>query len=92
MMPYMTQTINISLPKTLSDQIREQVKSGRYVSISEYIRDAVRNFLGSSTAFSQKAEDEILKIAKTPYKNDLKFDTGKTTIDKAFEKIEKSAS
>lgn len=90
MIKRMVQTINISLPKTLSKQIRTQVKEGGYVSISEFIREAVRNSLKTSAAFSPEAEKEILKIAKSPTKSDLKFDTDKTSVGQMFEKIEKN--
>ena len=37
------QTMNISLPEQLKEFIDEQVGSGRYSSVSEYVRDLVRN-------------------------------------------------
>ncbi|HQH28154.1 MAG TPA: type II toxin-antitoxin system ParD family antitoxin [Oligoflexia bacterium] len=36
------QTMNISLPDPLKDFIEQQVSSGRYSSISEYMRELVR--------------------------------------------------
>ena len=36
------QTMNISLPEQLKEFIDEQVGSGRYSSVSEYVRDLVR--------------------------------------------------
>lgn len=38
-----TYTVNISLPKKLADLAHEQVKKGYYGSLSEVIRDALRN-------------------------------------------------
>lgn len=35
-------TMNVSLPDTMRDYIEEQVKKGGYGSVSEYIRDLVR--------------------------------------------------
>ena len=35
-------TMNISLPEPLKDFIEEQVSSGRYGSVSEYVRELVR--------------------------------------------------
>jgi antitoxin ParD1/3/4 len=35
--------MNISLPEQLKEFIDEQVRSGRYSSVSEYVRDLVRN-------------------------------------------------
>ena len=83
----MTQTINISLPESLSMQIRKQVKAGGYVSVSEFIREAVRNLIRSSTDFTPQAQKEILKIAKTSLKKDLKFDTEKTPVRQIFKEI-----
>ena len=37
------QTMNISLPDQLKEFIDEQVGSGRYSSVSEYVRELVRN-------------------------------------------------
>ncbi len=36
------QTMNISLPDPLKDFIENQVASGRYSSVSEYVRELVR--------------------------------------------------
>lgn len=36
------QTMNISLPDPLKDFIERQVASGRYSSVSEYVRELVR--------------------------------------------------
>ena len=41
----MNQTINISLPKGLSDLANQQVQAGYYSSVSEVIRDALRKLL-----------------------------------------------
>ncbi|MEA5469063.1 type II toxin-antitoxin system ParD family antitoxin [Spirulina sp. 06S082] len=35
-------TMNVSLPETMRDYIEEQVKTGGYGSVSEYIRDLIR--------------------------------------------------
>ncbi len=39
----MNQTINISLPKKLAQLAQKQVEAGYYTSVSEVIRDALRN-------------------------------------------------
>lgn len=36
------QTMNISLPDQLKEFVDEQVGSGRYSSVSEYVRDLIR--------------------------------------------------
>jgi antitoxin ParD1/3/4 len=37
------QTMNISLPDQLKEFVEEQVESGRYSSVSEYVRDLIRD-------------------------------------------------
>lgn len=37
------QTMNISLPEQLKDFVDGQVGSGRYSSVSEYVRELIRN-------------------------------------------------
>jgi antitoxin ParD1/3/4 len=37
------QTMNISLPDQLKDFVDTQVASGRYSSVSEYVRDLIRD-------------------------------------------------
>ena len=37
------QTMNISLPDQLKEFVDEQVGSGRYSSVSEYVRDLIRD-------------------------------------------------
>lgn len=37
------QTMNISLPDQLKDFVEDQVGSGRYSTVSEYIRDLIRD-------------------------------------------------
>ena len=84
------QTINISLPAALNEQISSQVKAGNYASVSEFIREAVRKLLGiSPTAFLPEAEEEILKISQISPAHDLAFDTGKTPLKKIFTKLRK---
>jgi putative addiction module CopG family antidote len=38
-----TTTINVSLPSTLKDFVRAQIRSGAYGSASEYIRELIRD-------------------------------------------------
>jgi antitoxin ParD1/3/4 len=37
------QTMNISLPDQLKEFVEDQVDSGRYSSVSEYVRDLIRD-------------------------------------------------
>ena len=85
----MSKTINISLPKALSEQIRYQVKEGGYASISEYIRVAIRSFLKTSSGFSPGAEEEILRLSQASTKKDLKFDSKKQSVSQFLEQITK---
>ena len=39
----MMQTMNISLPERLKEFVDHQVGSGRYSSVSEYVRDLIRD-------------------------------------------------
>jgi putative addiction module CopG family antidote len=59
----MNQTINVSLPKGLTDLARAQVKAGYYSSISEVIRDALRKYFMEphipTIQLSQKAEKQF---------------------------------
>jgi len=48
-------TMNISLPDQLRDFVDEQVNSGRYSSVSEYVRELVR-------ADQKKREREGLEL------------------------------
>jgi antitoxin ParD1/3/4 len=36
-------TMNISLPETMKDWVEAQIQTGRYGSISDYIRRLIRN-------------------------------------------------
>lgn len=83
----MNQTINISLPKKLAQLAQEQVKAGYYTSVSEVIRDALRNSLTIPSIpvykMSPKAEKVALQAEKD-YKNGnvVEFDSFEELIDK----------
>ncbi len=47
------QTMNISLPDPLKDFVDAQIKSGRYSSVSEYVRELIRS------DEKRKAEDRL---------------------------------
>lgn len=60
----MSYTINISLPKQLSDLAHEQIKQGYYESVSEVVRDALRRLLVPEVPtfqMSKKAEKRAIK-------------------------------
>jgi putative addiction module CopG family antidote len=59
----MNNTINISLPKALSDLANQQVKAGYYSSISEVIRDALRKMLMEPAVPTFKMSKKAEKVA-----------------------------
>ena len=83
----MTKTMNISVPKNLADQVQFQVKLGEYVSVSEFIREAIRDLLRKKQGFASEAEKEILKISQSPTKPDYKFDSKKTNANQMLKSI-----
>ena len=58
----MNQTINISLPKGLSDLAQAQVDAGYYSSVSEVIRDGLRNILMEPGMPTYPMSDRLEKI------------------------------
>ena len=64
----MNQTINISLPKKLAQLAQDQVKAGYFTSVSEVIRDALRNSLTTPSIpvykISKRAEKVALQAEK----------------------------
>ena len=67
----MSYTINISLPKNLAQLAKDQVKSGYYSSVSELIRETLRNSLMTSNkipTFTMSPDAEKIAIqAKQNY-------------------------
>ncbi|MDB5265438.1 MAG: hypothetical protein JWM39_151 [Parcubacteria group bacterium] len=53
-MYYMRSVLNISLPASTVRDIKREVKSGGYASVSEYIRQIIRD----------RQEDQLLKEIK----------------------------
>lgn len=61
-----TVTFNISLPRTLADQVDEQVSSGQYTSRSEFFRTLLRIY---ETMTQKKAAPiEFIEFKKVPLK------------------------
>lgn len=76
----MTTTINISLPKSLLDDAKKMLSKRGYASISELIREALRNTVYpnlTENGFTPEFEDEVLRIANSSTENDVEWD-GKT--------------
>ena len=53
------QTMNISLPDQLKDFVEHQVGSGRYSTVSEYVRDLIRD--DEKRASQEKLEALLLE-------------------------------
>lgn len=82
----MNQTINISLPKNLTDLARSQVKNGYYSSVSEVMRDALRRFLFTPSVPTHKMSKKAEKILDQARKDHQK---GRTTLLKNIDDLDK---
>jgi Arc/MetJ-type ribon-helix-helix transcriptional regulator len=66
-------TVNISLPTTMYEDAKKHVKRRGYASVSELIRDAVREWLYpriTVNGFTPKFEKLVLAAEKEPREND----------------------
>jgi Arc/MetJ-type ribon-helix-helix transcriptional regulator len=61
----MRQILNISLPKEMADDIRNDVKDGGFSSVSEFIRAAVRIYLRELAIRRIKKGQKEFKKGKT---------------------------
>ena len=62
------QTMNISLPDPLKDFVDHQIAEGRYSSVSEYIRELIRD--DEKRKAEQRLEKEALAQLKRRKKKD----------------------
>ncbi len=69
-MYYMRSVLNISLPKEMAQEIRREVKSGKFSSVSEFMRAAVRAY----------RVERLLRLVR---KGEKEFAEGKTFISKS---------
>jgi len=79
-----TTTINISLPKTMYRDAKKTLSKRGYASISELIRDALRDWLYPKVTvngFTSEFEERVLRAEKSPVKNDIKLKTRKEIED-----------
>jgi Arc/MetJ-type ribon-helix-helix transcriptional regulator len=77
-------TVNISLPTPMYEEAKRYVKRRGYASISELIRDAVRDWLYPKVTvngFTPKFEKEVLKAASEPMENDIVLNSEKDIHD-----------
>lgn len=82
----MLTTINISLPKNMYEEARKAVARRGYSSISELIRDALRDELFpllTENGFTPEFEDAVLRSAALPREKDKVWRTEKN-IDQYF--------
>jgi len=58
-MYYMRHILNISLPKEMVADIKRETKSGRFSSVSEFIRATVREYrISQAVRIAEKGERE----------------------------------
>lgn len=73
-------TINISLPMKMYQDAKKALAKRGYTSISEFIRNALRNELYlpvTENGFTSEFEEKVLKSAKEPIEKSTTWD-GKT--------------
>jgi antitoxin ParD1/3/4 len=58
------QTMNISLPDPLKDFVESQITSGRYSSVSEYVRELIRE--DEKRKAEQRLEELLLEGLASP--------------------------
>lgn len=76
----MTTTINISLPKSLLDDVKKMLSARGYSSVSELVREALRDMVYpnlTENGFTPEFEEEVLRRAAESTENDIEWD-GKT--------------
>lgn len=76
----MNSTINISLPKSMYQDAKKILSKRGYASISELIRDALRDTLYpriTENGFTHEFEERVLESAKEPIEKSIEWD-GKT--------------
>lgn len=79
-----TYTVNISLPKKLADLARDQVKRGYYGSLSEVIRDALRNLFEPKIPTIMMNKRQV-RMVKQAWKD---HESGKTIPIKSREDLD----
>lgn len=68
----MREVINISLPKTMADQIRAEVKNNDYASVSEFMRHLIRSWNTQKLALELEADRKEFKKGKAKELKSLK--------------------
>lgn len=71
-------TINISLPKSMYEDTKKMIRSKRYASVSELVRDALRKMLYpelTENGFTPEFEEQVLRSAAEPRNKDMVWET-----------------
>lgn len=68
----MREVINISLPKSMADQIRLEVKKNDYASVSEFIRHLIRSWNTQKLALELENDQKEFKKGKSKELKSLK--------------------
>lgn len=88
----MTTTVNISLPKSMFEDVKKAMVARRYTSVSEIVRDGLRKILYeqdlTENGFTLSFEDEILKSAAEPMEKARVWETEKD-IDNYFRNLDR---
>jgi len=82
------QTMNISLPEPLKEFVDRQIAAGRYSSVSEYIRELIRN------DEKQKAEEHLAALLREGLQSKetaLTGDDWKAIRAEAFARVKQAA-
>lgn len=77
--------MNISLTKQLAEFVRKKVKSGRYGSASEVVRDALRLMERHDEAYAAKLERLRAELKEAA----AQLDAGQgVPVDEAFQRVQ----
>jgi len=60
----MRKILNISLPKSMADTVKQEVKQGGFASASEFIRHLIRLYNTEKLAKELNRETELIKQGK----------------------------
>jgi antitoxin ParD1/3/4 len=75
-------TMNISVPDLMRDFVQRRIDSGRYASVSDYVRDLIRKDQGALMERDLSVEDIRLSIAES------RAEGGTAPAEQVFERIE----
>ncbi len=84
-------TINISLPTSLFQEVKNLMAKSGYSSVSEVVRDALRHLVHphiTENGFTPEFEQMVLESAKEPIKKAKEWKSAKE-IDAYFDKLKR---